>query len=186
MSKKNESKKEDLVMLTPEEMRIKSLADAASEKGPIIENLEERFQRIEMEVPKHYKKAEFAYRWIARDNIDRELFTNGGLFEIVTRSNHSHIPVKDFRANGAIMYSTDLILCFTRRQISDVVQKRTIEDFNLKADDKIQNPGKVRNEGGKEVARIERVEGKVGPVTPGTEPENLTSESDYHFGDTGG
>lgn len=124
---------EKKVILTPEQQRISNMVDATKNDFSSID-IKEHLKRVEMEVPKGIKKPEFAYRWIHEGNLDKVSIESGGIFEIVTRSNHSHIPDKLFDMRGTIHYKRENILCFTRKDISDKIAAYRIDEFNKKTE----------------------------------------------------
>ena len=173
--KEEEVKQENKVILTATQQRIAALASSADDKFPDIK-ITDYIKRTEMEIPNVVKKPEFAYRWIYEGNLDKELVKMGGIFEIVTRNNHSHVPDKLFGITGAISYKGENILCFTSRSIAKNIEKYKIDTFNRKTEramDTTQNYG-----GGKIVIeRTEAGEGAVGELMDENEHYDAGSPS---------
>ena len=151
--KKEEEKQENKVIFTATQQRISALASAADDKFPDIK-ITDYIKRIEMEIPSIVKKPEYAYRWIYEGNLDKELVKMGGIFEIVTRNNHSHVPSKLFGITGAISYKGENILCFTSRSIAKNIEKYKTDEFNKKTERAMDT---THNYGGGKIV-IERTE----------------------------
>jgi hypothetical protein len=124
----------------------------------------------------------YSYRWIAKDNLESDLnTTGGGLWAIVNRNNHQHVPAHLFGATGAIVYKGQVVYCFTRKEYTEAMAKATVDSFNLKV---TGNEAKMNKQyaGGKVV--IEQIDG--GSVNNETPAVELTNSEDYDYGDTGG
>lgn len=166
--------------LSQQEQEIRSLVDRAGDGPPVVEDIHELSKKKEMEIPTDIKRSECAYRWLSTDNLHKETLGNKRKWEVVTRSNHSHIHPSYFGDHGAIMYGADSVLCFTWREGAEAVQKQIEREFNFAADQAINpNPQKIHGAGGKEMAIIEQVDGsKMGPAH---RTDELTSDSDFDY-----
>lgn len=142
------------IILTDKQQRIASLAESAVTTFPKIE-VTEHLKRMEMEIPKIIKKPEYSYRWIWEGNLDKSLHTMGGIFDIVTRNNHSHVPSKMFSDTlGAIVYKGENILCFTSKSVSDEIATRIVSDFNKKTE-RAENASQEYHGGKVSIGRVD-------------------------------
>ncbi len=126
----------DMAKLTPEQQRIAGYVSTAKKDPPKlkIENIEEMFTRVEMEVPKDVIRGpEYSYAWLAVDGLSSSVYT-GSKWEIVTRSNHSHAPDRYFGQDGAITYKGQNILAFCYREIQDAEEAAIVKDYNQKTE----------------------------------------------------
>lgn len=175
------------VLMSESQQKIAALVEAAGD-APVVEDVRELSVRLKMVIPKIIKEnnPDRAYRWIALENIDQELPQNGGVWVPVNRMNHPKVDPGLFGVHGGITYKNQNILCFTRRAIPEAIEKRTIEEFDLKVKTNVENlerqVGEIKK-GGRSTpaAVVERVE------DPGEGPgdQALVSDEEYDFGDTG-
>lgn len=182
------------VILTEQQQFIASLVDAAEAQAPKI-SVTELSQRLMMLIPDVIKKAypAYSYKWASVDNLQAELHTFGGMWEVVARVNHGKIPAKLFGPEGSVMYKGASILVFTRRQTTEYLDKQTIQELDLRVRESTQNMTKTyRDPRGREQVHLEIIDkeppGKIGTLplkeeTIGPQPDG--SQGDYDFGDTG-
>ena len=113
-----------------------------------------------MAIPEGIARPECRYKWAARDILSQELAQHGGMWQIVTRSNHAHVSDRHFDlATGAILYSGVNVLVYTWKENVETMQKKTLADFDFRAKEAMQSMGKsYRLPDGKEVARLEVTE----------------------------
>jgi hypothetical protein len=118
-----------------------------------VEELRELSARVEMSIPAKFKRAEFIYYYKDMAALGQELVRNGGIWQVVTRSNHSHIPGSWFHPGmGAVVYR-DTVPCFARREWEEHAQKETARDLSMRMD-KMQRATSY-GEAGREYARME-------------------------------
>ena len=159
------------VIFTAEQQRIASLVESADTSFPEIE-VSEYLKRTEMEIPRSVKKPEFSYRWIWEGNLNKELHSMGGIFEIVTRSNHSHASSKLFGIMGAITYKGENILCFTRKKIASDIANQITADFNRKTE-RAENASQEYHGGKISIGRVD------GDGSGGYNEQELAPEAKY-------
>lgn len=124
----------DYSKLTPAQQRIAGFVQTAKKDAPKVEHVEDLYTRIEMEVPKQViKGSEYAYAWLAVDGLDEALHS-GSKWEIVTRSNHSHVPERYFGLDGAITYKGQNILAFCYRAVREAEDAAIVKAYNEKTE----------------------------------------------------
>ena len=126
---------EDKPTLTPGQQRVNNFVKTAEKFPPKLKDVDVLFehQRPELEVPKVIKKKGYVYSWPAIDDIERALHQYGGIWVIVTRTNHPHVPESFFGLDGAITYKGQNILCFCREEVIRMRNETTAAEFNRKA-----------------------------------------------------
>jgi len=172
--------------LTPEQARIKALVDQAPTEAPqpTIDNVVDLKHIEQAAIPTFIRESrkENSYRWVDVTNLEDSLDAYGGIWVIVTQSNHGHLPRNFFGMDGAISYKASVILCFTNRTLTDAIEKRTIDALSMRIDKDIDNlERKFMDAAGNEVATVERVKGS-GDGGYGT--SELTQDADYDYGPT--
>lgn len=166
------------VLLSEDQRRIAALVENAKKDAPLIENIRELKQRVTMPIPAviREKRPENTYRWKDKKDIDSELGVFGGLWEIVTKTNHSFLDARMFGAHGAITYKEQNILCFMRRTVSDMMTKDNLQTFNLRAEASINKTAQRFNAAsGAGAAIVERVD------DPGGSPSDMVLDSYKDF-----
>jgi hypothetical protein len=166
-------------MLTEEQQRIKALVESATTAPHIDVNDISPYQP-EMIIPKGVKRPENSYRYIGKQNLHRAIHRlGGGIWEIVNRHNHSHVPSDVFSETGCIEYRGELILCYAARETSELLEKKVLDEHNRKVDSEVNSlDGKRYSAGGRAEVVLE-----MNPSTAGeTYAEELTSDGDYDFG----
>lgn len=113
-----------------------------------------------MAIPEEITRPELAYKWAARDLLAQELSENKKMWQIVTRSNHSHVPGRYFDlATGAILYNGLNVLVYTWKENTEALKEKHRHAFDFRAKNAMQEMGKsYRLPSGKEVARLEVTE----------------------------
>lgn len=113
-----------------------------------------------MAIPDGVARPECRYKWAARDILAQELSEHNRMWQIVTRSNHSHAEDRLFDlATGAILYNGQNVLLYTWQKNVDVLQEKTVRDFDFRAKKAMKEMGKsYKLPSGKEVARLEVTE----------------------------
>jgi hypothetical protein len=156
---------EKKVILTSAEQEIASFVERAGDhEPPVIEDMEELFTRVEMQIPKDIKRPEYAYMWLDRTNLGASLWPNGPWVP-VTRSNHSHVHRSYFADTGAVQYRGQMILAFQRRETAEGAQKRVEREFNEKLQRQENKEEVYYDAAGNEIGRLERVQGnELGPA----------------------
>jgi len=134
MAAKTKLPEKDYTKLTPAQQRIAGFVDTAKDDAPKVEHVDDLYQRTEMEVPKEViKGSEYAYAWLAVDGLDQMLHA-GSKWELVTRTNHSHVPERFFGLDGAITYKGQNILAFCYRAARDSEEADVVKAYNAKTD----------------------------------------------------
>lgn len=151
--KKQEDKKEmpatepksaDMAKLTPEQQRIAGFVSTAKKDAPRVDAVVDLFSRVEMEIPKEViKGSEYAYAWLAVDNLNVSL-ASGSKWELVTRSNHSHVPDRFFGMDGGITYKGQNILAFCYRDIQEAEEQAIVKAYNEKTERFTQKTDRVK------------------------------------------
>ena len=125
----------DRPVLTPAQQRVNNFVRTAEAEPPDLPDVTILFEqtRPELEVPKAVKKKGYVYCWAAIDSIENALHQYGGVWVIVTRLNHPHVPESFFGLDGAITYKGQNILCFCRESIIRMRDEKTAAAYNRKA-----------------------------------------------------
>ncbi len=178
------------VILTEQQQFIASLVDAAEAEAPTI-SVNELSQRLMMLIPQIVieSRPEYSYKWADAANLQSELHTFGGMWEVVAKVNHGHLPAKMFGPEGSIMYKGASILVFTRRSTTEFLDKQTIKELDLRVRESTQNMSKTyRDPRGREQVHLEIIDkeppNRIGNPVPLKE-ETFGPEGDYDFSDTG-
>lgn len=169
------------VLMSVQDQRIAALVSNArgAKEMPFVTDVNELAPQLLMMIPKGITKPEFGYRWAALDNIDGYLISSGGIWEVVTRSNHSHVDDALFGTSGAILFKGQNILLFTRRQTAELQEQAALRDINKKTEAALDPSTQVRGPEGKVLAHIEQVDdpGEGYSIT------ELTEDGDYSHGE---
>ena len=165
------------VAMTERQIKINNFVNADSNSAiPTLSDVTDVIEsdtRIEMSIPKGVARPEFSYMWLPIDAMEKYLYSQGGLYVLVTRSNHSHVPDHMFGLDGGITYHGQNILGFCRREITDTIQDRVIQSYNRKAHDARDD---IENHHGAGI-RVESTDGKhEGGVR---EAQELTTDESY-------
>lgn len=161
-------------VLTQKQQAIKQFVDSAKKEPPRIEDVKDLSIRIEMEIPKGVARGpEYEYAWLSIADMDKDLYS-GSKWEIVTRTNHSHVPERTFGLDGAITYRGQNILAFCYRDTYDAEQKAIVDAFNSKTDSTL----KKNEEATEEVATVDST--NLGRV----HTEEALPTGDTDFGET--
>ena len=181
------------IILSEQQQFIAGLVEAAEDAAPRID-ITELSTRVMMLIPSIIKKArpEFGYKWASIDHLQSELHTFGGMWEVVARINHGHLPERLFGPEGSIMYKGQSILVFTRRSITDHLERQVIQELDLRVREATQSMDKsYKDPRGKEQVRLEIIDkeppGRVGSEELTKDSFNAQGQSvgDYDFPDTG-
>ena len=176
------AKKQTEIPLTPMQQKVSAFVDSASKDPafPEITDVRRVMEKTELEIPKGVSRGpEYDYCWLSIDNLDGgSLITSGGKWEIVTRSNHSHVQDRLFGLNGGITYKGQNILAFTLRSLKEAEEKSIINDYNQKA--QAAKHHSAIKEGGK-VSIEEMDKNEAGRVVDGFD---LATDQDYDFAET--
>ena len=122
--------------LTQAQQKVAGFVRAAEKDAPGASDITEIIEndaRIAMAVPQGVRRQEFDYAWLSIEDIERDLFSHGGKWVLVTRSNHSHVPDSFFGMDGAITYRGQNILGFCKREVTEAIEKRISDSFNQKS-----------------------------------------------------
>ena len=120
----------DQSKLTPTQQKVVGYLSGAKQDPPRITDVRDLFVKIEMEVPAIVRRGpEFDYAWLAVDDLDGPL---SGKWELVNRSNHSHVPSRMFDASGGILYKGQNILAFCYREARELEQAAIVKHYNDK------------------------------------------------------
>jgi len=177
------------IILTEQQQFIASLVEAAEEEAPKI-SVNELGQRLMMLIPAVFKEnyPDRSYKWASADNLQSELHTFGGMWEIVARVNHGLISEKLFGPEGSVMYKGASVLVFTRRSTTEFLEKQTIQELDLRVRESTQNMEKsYRDVDGKERVKLEIID-KEPANKIASEPlkqDTFGPDGDYDFADTG-
>jgi len=128
---------------------------AKDEPGRI--SVEDLNPAILMAIPEDVARPECSYKWAARDMMSQELSENGRMWQIVTRSNHGHVPARHFDlATGAILYNGQNVLVYTWKDNAEALKNKHRKEFDFKSKSLMKDLEKsYTTPGGKEVARLE-------------------------------
>ena len=115
--------------LTDIQRNIKALAGQdVLPPTPTVQDVEDLAIHIKMTIPSSWRKSEYIYAY-KRARGATDLVSTGGIWAVVTRSNHANIPDVAFDlATGAILYG-DAMLCFTWSDYRMLNQKRVKRVF---------------------------------------------------------
>ncbi len=176
-------------VLTPEQARINALVQQAGDV-PVIENVKDLFHTEQAAIPMRIRVArtDLSYRWLDTHDLENSLHNFGGIWEIVTRANHSHLPESYFGMDGAISYKASVLLGFTSRDITDQVNDATVKALSLRIDKSVENKSQVfTGAGGRTLATVERVDdiGDGYGRTALTDGRLKEDGGEYDFVDTG-
>lgn len=164
--------------LTQEQQKIAGLVRASETEAPTLEDLAtviEHDQRMAMSVPKGVQRKEFRYKWLSIDDMERDLYSHGGIWVIVNRMNHSHVRSDIFGIEGAITYRGQNILAYCRKEVTDAINKRTADNYNNKT---TALRDKVSNHEGIVVEETDMA--KAGSITGA---QSLAEDSEYDYSD---
>lgn len=171
------------VVLTEQQAAVKALAGQGGDipAAPTVEELRELSARMEMSIPKKFTRPEFMYHYKDMTGVAAELVASGGIWQVVTRTNHSHIPSAWFHPGmGAVVYR-DCVLCFARREWREHHQSEIRKSMSMRMD-ATQNRT-TYGEGGREMASLEMLEegelkkmGRGYGATPDRPGQSLESE----------
>jgi hypothetical protein len=129
--------KSDESLLTPVQQTVLKHIRSAPQDPPKmrIEDIRDRFHRVEMEVPKSVIKGpEYSYAWLSIEKLNNGGY-EGSKWAVVTRSNHSHAPESIFSLKeGGILYGGQNILAFCYKEVRDAEQAVIIKDYNQKTE----------------------------------------------------
>ena len=142
------------LVLGPDQRRLAGLVAAAGDDAPMVENIDELFSKDPLKIPKGVPRPENAYKWVDVKKLEQQLHYNGGIYEIVTRSNHSHVPSGMFGLNGGIMLGMGNILCFTRQKYVDIKNEMIARRFDLKFKKSTEEEKKYHTPDGKEAVVV--------------------------------
>lgn len=170
-----------MAIMSEKQKSIFQLIKTTSE--PIrFDSVEDLAPRILMQVPNVFAKEypERSYRWASVADLDQEIEGSRGMWQCVTRSNHSRIPERYFDlATGGILYQGQNILVFTWRDNVNMLNKRNIDEFeaSVKTTER-ESHRKFHDASGAEIGEIEQVR----DMGDGRSPMRLNDDSDYDFG----
>jgi len=176
------------VLMSEDQQRLAALVDAAGKDAPKVEDVKDLFVRLEMVIPKIIRDGypERSYRWVDTDELEKNLTMFGGYWELVNRQNHPKVDDRLFGIHGGITYRNQNVLCFTRRAITDAIEKRTIDEFDFKVKDSVENLEKTYHGKGKGTVTVERVEDPGDGYQAGElVPDTVGEDGYYDFSDTG-
>lgn len=164
--------------------RQKEIFQAVKTSGQpaLFSTVEELAPRILMQVPDvfHKEYPDRSYRWGAVDDLAQEIDGSGGMWQCVTRSNHSRIPERYFDlATGGVLYKGQNILLYTWKHNVEMINARIIRDFemSLKASEK-ESHRKYHDAAGNEIGEIEQIRDRG----DGRDPVVLNADEQYDFG----
>ena len=96
------------------------------------------------------------YLWVSDDAMPTELYRlGGGLYDIVNRMNHPHIPSHTFSASGAISVRSQLYLCYTKEDIKAEKDRLLKQQFAMRVEN--ASKGVEKDLGGARLERQDRV-----------------------------
>lgn len=149
----HEEIKPDMSKLNPIQQQVAGYSSTAKKEPPRIGSVKDLYTRIEMEVPKCVSRGpEYVYAWLAVADISS---MNGTKWEIVTRSNHSHVEDRVFDMSGAILYKGQNYLAFCHREDQEAEQRAIEDNFNAKTERQIKTEEQA-------------VEGDIHRIDPGS------------------
>lgn len=148
----------------------------------LFTTVEDLAPRILMQVPDvfHKEYPDRSYKWGAVDGLAQEIDGSNGMWQCVTRSNHSRIPERYFDlATGGVLYKGQNILIYTWRKNVELINARIIKDFemSLKNTEK-ETHRKYHDAAGNEIGEIEQVRDRG----DGRDPVVLNADEQYDFG----
>ena len=101
------------------------------------------------------------YLWVSDEAMPTELYRlGGGLYDVVNRTNHPHIPSHTFSASGAISIRSQLYLCYTRKEIKAEKDRVLKEQFAMRVNE--AEKGIEKDLGGVRLERQEKVPHNTG------------------------
>ena len=134
-------KKHDPAM-TPGDVRLQEIYSHSGDKKdfPVVENVRQLFHINKLAVPPYNKDTKtgfrhpdyaYEYKWVDKNDVAQLVgYSPNAIWKPVTISNHSHIKDQGVihPVYGTICYMDSVILCFTRREFKEGVQKTMIND----------------------------------------------------------
>ena len=182
--------------LSDRQRSIRNLVEhQRSEEPRVIESVEDLAPRNLMAIPDEMKEAypERAWKWLAVDSLQSEIDLSNGLYVTCNRSNSTKIPARFFDdATGGILYAGQNILAYTYRKNIDLINKKTIHDFDMSEKAMKEKINRTyHNASGKAIVTIEETDqyssGGYGVDGPGSQPfvlnDNPELQEKYDFGD---
>lgn len=147
--------------LTAQERRMLQIFESGeAESLPTISEVIERIKGNELELTKWSPENPTgimlpgkSYLWVGNDAMQTELYKwgGGGLYDVVRRVNHGHIPSHAFDDCGSICIRKQLHLCYTNKDIKDKRDQYLKRQLSMKVDE--AESGQEKDIGG---ARLER------------------------------
>lgn len=166
--------------MTQTQTKVSGFIRAAEMEAPgptdITDIIEHDFKEA-MAVPPGVARPEFDYCWLSIDDMEKDLYSQGGKWVLVTRSNHSHVPDSFFGMDGGLTYRGQNILGYCRKEVTQALEKRTADSFNRKT----QQARNKMSKHGHGITVEETDMNKAGGVVGS---EALATDAGYDFGET--
>jgi hypothetical protein len=130
--------------LTPTDIRLReiyALAGSEDKEFPVVSDVRQLFRINELDVPYYNKVTKmgirhpdyaYEYKWVDKNDVSQLVGSaTSAIWKPVNKTNHPHIKGQGYvhPVYGTVIYKDSVILCFTRREYKEQMQKALVEDY---------------------------------------------------------